>query len=189
MGIGRKLRCLITATCGLFKLLGVKMEVNKESLIQKYSETDSDELLSLHQAGTLSDIGYIAIESVLAERKINIPTRPVQYSGLDTEDLTTKFWRGKKSLALSFWLISIIGSIFIIIIAFIISSIVPTRGAKFLVNSSITYPYFVFATVVLWRSSRNYSKWLLKFILLFILMLVLTMPVYLIAFSGLNIRP
>ena len=158
------------------------MDVTKDSLITTYSEKDTDELLALHQSGNLSDNGYTAIESVMTQRKIEIPIRPIQYANIDTEDSLKKYWRGKKSLASSFWVVSVIGSIVVIFLAFAVSSLSNIPYSNLAIYVTITNPYFIFLTVVLWRNSKHSSKRLLKFISLFILTIILTSPFYFYAF-------
>lgn len=51
------------------------MEVSKEELKKLYSGKSDEELLSLHSAGTLTDLAYDIIENELRLRDISVPER------------------------------------------------------------------------------------------------------------------
>jgi hypothetical protein len=93
------------------------MEISGSSLIERYSQKEPDELLALHQSGSLSDTAYSAIESVMENLNIDIPERPEQDSNIQTEDSLKQLWKGSKSFIATFWIISIAGSLFVILLA------------------------------------------------------------------------
>ncbi|MDH5218856.1 MAG: hypothetical protein OEX19_14240 [Gammaproteobacteria bacterium] len=52
------------------------MEVDRISLSKEYAEKTNDELLSLHQAGILTDLAYDILEEELQSRDVTTPERP-----------------------------------------------------------------------------------------------------------------
>jgi hypothetical protein len=61
------------------------MEVTLTDLQRTYAAKTDEELLQLHGRGTLTEIGYQAIEAELTSREITVPPRPPEGTELATE--------------------------------------------------------------------------------------------------------
>lgn len=55
-----------------------QLSEQEQQLSETYSQYSDDELLRMHESGTLTELAYGVIEKELAERKILIPARPTE---------------------------------------------------------------------------------------------------------------
>ncbi len=162
------------------------MEVTEESLKSVYSQKGPEELIALHQSGNLSELAYTAIEHVMGQHAIEIPARPKELQENQTDDSLKKYWSGSKPLSSAFWVISIVGSLCAIFFGYAVANLLKMPYERVGIYTAITAPYFLFLTVVLWRTSKGKSARLVKFLGLMALSVIITLPFYLYAFMAVN---
>src|SRR5262245_26470532 len=91
------------------------MDVTLTDLQQTYSSRSSEDLLSLHGRGTLTDLAYAALEAELVRRGVAVPPRPA--GDAEAAVAEEKFrrttlaahWKGEAPLASAYWLIGTLG--------------------------------------------------------------------------------
>ena len=65
------------------------MEVSAESLYQRYSSMESEELIELHHAGNLTDMALEVLERVLSEKDVSTAERTEVVESLEKESRET----------------------------------------------------------------------------------------------------
>ena len=152
-----------------------------DELHSTYTSKDTDELITLYRAGTLTDEGYLALELVLKERDLALPSRP-EYCFEETykpRNHLSEFWHGKKSLKSTFWLICILGNV-----GLLLSVIIYAVSLRPHVMAGPLLAYIIFDTymfVSVWRSSKQSIHRAFKVILLFVSIVPLTLFLQLIS--------
>jgi len=137
------------------------MDVTLANLQQTYSGKSSEELLSLHGRGTLTDLAYNALEGELARRGVGVPPRPEgdaeAAAAQESSRRTTlsAHWRGEAPLASAYWLIGTLG-FWLVYGAFVFASqFVPLVAPGLAV---VLLAVIVFGWVSIWRCWKN-TRW------------------------------
>lgn len=136
------------------------MDLN--ALAERYASMETDELVSLHQAGTLLDEAYPVLESELARRGVVIDPRPAAVIIAEEPPFFSGHWSGSHSAA------SAIGFAATLVPAFwALGSYLLFATARYLwpdserlaalatVLALAFLAYLVFASVAVWRCSRH----------------------------------
>ena len=136
------------------------MHVTLADLQRTYSGRSSEDLLSLHGRGTLTDLAYSALEAELVRRGVAVPPRPAgdaEAAAADDKFRRTTLaahWRGEAPLASAYWLIGTLG-FWLVYGAFVFASqFVPIIAPVLLV---VLLAVIVFGWVSIWRCWRNTS--------------------------------
>jgi len=143
------------------------MEITRESLIENYSLKNSEELLTLHSEGNITELAYEALEQILLDRGVTIPLRPLKPADIKSEDPLREYWRGNRSLARAFWLVGILGSIILALLikisikplALLFASAFGNGYLASILILLITFCYMLFATVSIWRCAKKSQIW------------------------------
>ncbi len=150
------------------------MEVDKESLKLRYSKRADNELLDLYSTGELAEVAYDAIESILAERGLQVPERQtIQHQENHNPGLAVKllsYWNGNAPLFKAFWFVGFLGGI----VAKVLMKLAATLAVPPLVTLILYCVYLLFSSVSIWRCSWNTGRKLWGYVARLYLVLVLS---------------
>ena len=137
------------------------MDISLTDLQHTYSGKSTEELLSLHTRGTLTETAYEVLEAELSRRSVAVPPR----AGLEKELAAAKesyrrmrlsaHWKGEAPLASAYWLIGVLGFWVAYGVFLLASHLSRVLSAAALV---LLLAVMVFAWVSIWRCWNN-SSW------------------------------
>jgi hypothetical protein len=138
------------------------MEIDLAGLQQTYAGKSTEELLALHGRGTLTDVGYEALEAELRRRSVAVPARVLLAEELAAAEdryqrmTLSAHWRGEAPLASAYWLIGTLGFWLTYGVFLIASQLARSLAAVAFV---VLLVVIAFSWVSIWRCWKN-SGWL-----------------------------